>query len=137
MIFDNGKRGINLTSDGTPANHIGAARIRFNTIVSHDRSPVAVDDRLRGLAAAWLGNVAIRTDGGTNYVYTTLPYAAAGNVIGGGDIGFVDFAGRDLRITASSAATGAATGIEDFPTVDFEGDPRDGQQLDAGADELE
>ncbi len=136
MIYDNGKRGINMSSDGNSGNHIGSALIRFNTIVSDDESPIRLNDNLTGVTYDIIGNIAIRTDGGSNYIYTNLPYNQSNNITGSGDIGFINFTNRNLHITPSSTAVNAATGTTNFPIIDFDGDTRTSSNLDAGADEL-
>mgnify|MGYP005867287327 CR=1 FL=1 len=42
VIYDNGKRGINLASNGNSSNHIGEAIVRFNTIISNNHSTFAL-----------------------------------------------------------------------------------------------
>lgn len=133
VIYDNGKRGINLASNGNSSNHIGSAIIRFNTIVSNTQSPVGINDDLTGVNFEINGNVAIRTDGGSTYVFSNLPYVQSNNITGSNDIGFNDFQNRNLRITSGSTAINAAVGLTDFPATDFEGNPRSAASLDSGA----
>ncbi|WP_298480925.1 right-handed parallel beta-helix repeat-containing protein [uncultured Maribacter sp.] len=133
VIYDNGMRGINLASNGNSSNHIGHALVRFNTIVSDSKSSIGINDALIGVDFDIIGNIAIRTDGGTTFIYANLPYSESNNVIGSNDIGFIDFSNRDLHITNSSAATNAAVGLTDFPLTDFDGNTRDIASLDAGA----
>lgn len=136
FIYDNGKRGINLASNGTISNHIGSAKIRFNTIVSADESPIGINDDLNGVTFDIIGNIAIRTDGGSTYVYSSLPFNESDNLTGSADIGFLDFPNRDLHISNSSSATNGVSNAVDFPAVDFDGDPRMTTDLDIGADEI-
>ena len=135
FIYDNGKRGIHLSSDGTLENHIKKAVIRFNTIVSSDNSPIGINDNLSDVTIDIIGNIAIRTDGGSTFVFTTLPYQNSANLTSSTDIGFVDFEKRDLHILSSSSATKGANGITNFPTIDFDGEHRT-TDLDIGADEI-
>lgn len=135
MIYGNGKRGVNLASDGNPSNHIGRAVLRFNTIVAADQSPIGIKDNLEGLEILLTGNIAERTDGGSTYFFTELPYTDAFNLTATGDVGFVDFANRDLHITTASPAYNAAVGAASFPAVDIDGDTRMDSSLDIGADE--
>ncbi len=136
FIYDNGKRGINLASNGTTANHIGAAEIRFNTILSNSSSPIALQDDLVNVGFDLTANVLIRTDGGSNFVYTSLPYTDRSNLTDANDIGFVDFTNRDLHITSGSSAENYVGSLADFPAVDYDGNIRDSLGLDAGADEI-
>lgn len=133
VIYDNGKRGINLASNGTTSNHIGSALVRFNTIVSNSQSPIGINDDLTGVTFNFDGNIAIRTDGGSTYIYSNNAFSQSYNTTGSGDIGFVNFTNRNLKITSSSSAQNAATGITNFPALDYEGNTRVISSLDAGA----
>ncbi len=133
VIYDNGKRGVHLASNGNSSNHIGEAVVRFNTIIVNNQSPIGINDGLTGVTFNLYGNIAIRTDGGTTYVYSNLPYNQSNNVTGSSDIGFIDFLNRNLRISKTSTAVNAAVGLTDFPSTDFLGNIRDAISLDAGA----
>ncbi len=136
IIYDNGKRGINLASNGTTANHIGKALIRFNTLVSNSNSSIGINDALSDVSFSILGNVLIRTDDKTTFIFSSLPYFETNNIKSSVDIGFVNFANRNLHITNYSAAVNAAVGIIPFPALDFDGDSRTSSNLDVGADQL-
>ncbi len=133
VIYDNGKRGINLASNGNVSNHIGHAVIRFNTIITNNKFPVGINDALTRVNFDIYGNIAIRTDGGSTYVYSNLSYHQNNNVVAAGDIGFVDFANRKLQLSKTSIAIDAAVGVADFPLTDFDGNSRNALTLDAGA----
>lgn len=133
VIYDNGKRGVNLASNGNSSNHIGEAVVRFNTIISNNQSPIGINDDLSGVSFNIYGNIAIRTDGGSTYVFSNLSYNKSNNITGSNDIGFIDFINRDLRITNTSIAINAGVGLTEFPITDFIGNSRDASSLDAGA----
>ncbi|WP_027420754.1 right-handed parallel beta-helix repeat-containing protein [Crocinitomix catalasitica] len=136
IIYDNGKRGINLASNGETGNHIGNVLIRFNTLLTNTESPIGINDELTGVTFDIIANIAIRTDGGETYIYSTLPYNETHNIFDTGDIGFADFSQRNLHIIESSSAVNAGEGLIDFPLNDFDGESRTEVGLDAGADEL-
>lgn len=137
LIYDNGKRGINLASNGNTTNHIGSAWVRFNTIISSEQSPVGINEGLTRATFDIEANILIRTDGKSTFVFANLPIGQVYNVTGFGDIGFVDFADRELNIVANSTANNAAVGITDYPVTDFAGINRQAVGLDAGAYALE
>lgn len=137
MIYDNGKRGINLASNGTSENHIGRALIRFNTIISSSESPIGINDALTGVTVDVFANITVRTDGGATFIFSALPFNQSHNITSNGDVGFVDFLNRNLHLINSSIAKGAAAGIVDFPLTDWDGDTRLAPNLDVGADEIE
>jgi len=136
FIYDNGSRGIQLSSNGNAGNHIGNAVIRFNSLVSDDKSCVGIDDDLSGVDLVINGNILIRTDGDDLLIYTNLAYLSSNNLLSNEDIGFVNFQERDLHILPSSSAVDFATGVSDFPNTDIDGDVRTSEGLDCGADEL-
>lgn len=136
IIYDNGKRGINLASNGNTANHIGSALIRFNTILSHSKSNIGINDDLIGVTFEIIGNILIRRDSASTYISSIHNYNPSYNITSNGDIGFVNYNARDLHITTSSAAHNAAIGISDFPKFDYDRDIRINSSLDIGADEL-
>ncbi len=135
IIYDNGKRAVNLASNGNTDNHINNAVIRFNTMVVNDKSCIATNEELTGVDMAIFGNILIRTDGADSYIFTTHAFTENMNLVGDSDIGFNDFTNRDLHLSSGSSAEGFATGITDFPTTDIDGEPRTADNLDAGADE--
>jgi hypothetical protein len=136
IIYDNGKRAINLASNGESENHIGNALIRFNSTLSNDESPIGINDDLTNVNFNIYGNILIRTDGGSTYIFSSLPYSQSYNIMDSGDIGFIDFNNRNLHILNSSSATNAADGITSFPTIDIDGDTRNSSNIDIGADEI-
>lgn len=136
FIYDNGSRGIQLSSNGNSENHIGKAVIRLNSIVTNDKSCIGVDDDLLGVDLQINGNVLIRTDADDLFIFTGLAYQSSHNLLNSGDIGFVNFQQRDLHILPFSNAIGFATGLSNFPSTDIDGEERTGEQLDCGADEL-
>lgn len=136
FIFDNGKRAINLASNGESENHIGNALIRFNSTISNDASPIGINDDLTNVNLNIYGNILIRTDGGSTYIYSSLPYSQSYNILNSGDIGFLDFNNRNLHILNSSSANNAAAGITTFPSTDIDNDSRSTDNIDIGADEI-
>ncbi|PKR82139.1 hypothetical protein CW751_02025 [Brumimicrobium salinarum] len=133
VIFDNGKRGIHLASNGETANHIGSALVRFNTIVSNTESTIGINDDLSNVTVDLLANILIRTDGGSTYIYANVPFNQEKNITSNGNLGFVDFSNRNLRLTNASSAINYAVGLTDFPSIDFDGNTRTIGSLDAGA----
>lgn len=136
FIYDNGKRAINLASNGNTANHIAAAEIRFNTMISSTSSVIGINDKLTGTAVDLTANIAIRMDGSSLFVFSNQPYTTNRNITANNDVGFVSYAGRDLHLTNSSIARNHAAGITNFPAIDIDGDNRASATLDAGADEI-
>ena len=136
FIYENGKRGVNLASNGTSENHIGAATIRFNTIVSNDQSPIGINESLDDVSTSIYGNILIRTDGNSTFIYSLNTYSETHNIKSNTDIGFVNFSAHDFHITSSSSAVNAATGVIDFPSSDIDGDQRIANGVDCGADEI-
>ena len=136
FIYDNGKRAINLASNGTAANHINEATIRFNTLVSGTSSVIGINDALTGTTIDLIANIAIRLDGSSLFVFSNLPYHTTKNITANHDIGFINFGARDLHITSNSMARNHANGIATFPTTDIDQDQRIATDLDAGADEI-
>lgn len=136
FIYDNGKRAINLASNGDPANHIGSATIRFNTLLSEDQSTIGIQDDLTGVNFDLIANILLRTDGGSTFIFTSLPFNEEQNMTGDDDMGFADFINRDFHLFSISPAVGAAVGVSSFPDNDFDGDSRQATSLDVGADEI-
>lgn len=125
-----------MASNGETENHLGHVLVRFNTLLTNNQSPIAMNDELTGVVFDYIGNILIRTDGGTTYVYSSLVYNESNNIVNSIDIGFIDFTNRNLHITNSSIAVDAASGSSSFPLTDFDGDSRSSNNLDAGADEI-
>ena len=136
IIFDNGKHAINLESNGDPSNHIGSTTIRFNTLLSDDQATIGIQDNLIGVNCNLIANILLRTDGGSMYIFTSLPLNEEQNMTGSGDMGFADFMNRDFHIFSISPAVDAAVGVSSFPSDDFDGDTRNAASLDVGADEI-
>lgn len=137
FIYDNGSRGINLTSNGTESNHISGASLRFNTIVSEDQAPIGIDDALCNGDNRVIANINIRRDGGSLFIFSNCSLTESNNLNSDTDIGFVDFVNRDLHLISSSGANGLANGLSGFPSDDIDGDLRNPASLDAGADQLD
>lgn len=135
FIYDNGKRGVHLASNGTSANHIGEVIVRFNTIITNNKSPISTNESLTDVALSFIGNILIRTDGGTEFIYSNQTYSDLYNLTTSGDLNFQDFTNRNLHLTETSSAQNFATGAENFPDEDIDGDIRDVTNLDAGADQ--
>jgi hypothetical protein len=139
IIYDNAVRGVQLYDNGDSANYIGKAIVRFNTIVSKDKSPVGMDESFSNVDLEVFGNILIRTDGGDMYIYGPSSFiSTTKNLKAGGDIGFVNFEGRNLHLTSTSQARNFAAGLTEFPEKDFDnGTIRKQASLDAGACEIE
>ncbi|MFT5820962.1 MAG: hypothetical protein ACI8ZM_002210 [Crocinitomix sp.] len=136
FIYDNGKRGVNLASNGTTTNHIAEAVVQFNTIVTSNKSPLSANDGLTGVTLSFIGNILIRTDGGSEFIYASLPYSDSHNLTGSGDLGFQDFNNRNLHINAGSSANNFGTGAVASPSDDIDNELREIGNIDAGADQL-
>lgn len=134
MFYDNGKAAIAL-SNGDNSSPVKAVVARFNTLVSMDQPLLSIDDQLTRTNINWLCNIVIRTDGNPTVVASNLPYKEEKNLVGNGDVGFVDFLNRKLHLGANSTAENFATGTLTFPLFDMDGDARQASNLDAGADE--
>ncbi len=135
FIYDNSSRGSNLQTDGNSVNHIGRAIIRFNTIITANKSCIGVSSGMSDVSVEAYGNILIRMDNGTNYIDSSDPVTQNQNLQSYTDIGFVNFNLRDLHITASSSAIDFAVGLSNYPILDIDGDTRSSDSLDAGADE--
>jgi hypothetical protein len=136
FIYDNTSRGTNLQTDGNSSNHIGNAIIRFNTIITSNKSCIGVSSGMSDVAVEAYGNILIRVDAGTNYVESSSPVTQSQNLQNSTDIGFANFSSRDLHITSSSNAVNFAANLVNFPSSDIDGENRSSATLDAGADEI-
>lgn len=136
MIYDNELRAINIASNGNVNNHVGEVNIRFNTLLSADKTPIGLANDLSGVDIKLSGNILVRTDGQNSFVFGTNTFSDSDNVKVGGDINFVNFVGRDLHITSSSVANGFINSTADIPANDIDNDVRSGSEIDAGADEI-
>lgn len=137
IIYDNGKRGVNLNTNGSPNNHIGNAIIRFNTIVVASKSAVNISSGMSDIDIEVYGNILVRTDGNSNIIEHSDLITSSQNLTSNNDIGFIDFINRNLHIKVTSTAKNYAVGITNFPTIDFDGENRTNTGLDAGADEIQ
>ena len=136
IIYDNGKRGVNLNTNGSLNNHIGNTIIRFNTIIVNSKSAINISAGMSDVGIEIYGNILIRTDGNPNIIEYIDPIISTQNLISNNDIGFIDFSNRSLHIKLTSTAKNYAVGITNFPAVDFDGEDRTTTDLDAGADEI-
>lgn len=132
-IVYNCQRGMNIADGGEP--YVDSTVIRFNTFITEDYMNVSIGSGL-SMNIDIYGNVLIRKDGSTVYLWGDSPFNSSTNVVSSGDIGFVDFLNHDYHITNLSTAFSFANGLTDFPTQDFENDTRDFSRLDAGADQF-
>lgn len=137
IIYDNGKRGVNLNTNGNSNNHIGNAIIRFNTIVVSSKSAINISSGMAGIGIDIYGNILVRTDGNSNIIEHSDPITQNLNLISNTDIGFVDFINKNLHIVGTSSAKNYVVGIANFPIIDFDGENRPSNGLDAGADEIQ
>lgn len=83
------------------------------------------------------GNILINAGGSNKYIGYSSSHELefeSKNLTATGDIGFVDYEGRDLRITSASEANNFAVGLTAYPKDDFINlDVREENNLDAGA----
>jgi hypothetical protein len=110
--------------------------VRFNTIVTDSKSPIGVNDDLNDVTLQFDGNILVRMDGQSTFIFSSNNFTSTNNLTSSGDIGFVNFGGRDLHINTTSTAVGFSSGIATFPTDDIDGNTRDAADMEAGADEL-
>jgi len=136
IIYYNGERCVQLESNGNAYNHVTNAVVRFNTLVSADRSLIGTDDTIDGVPMNFYGNIMVREDAVNIYFFSNASYTQSQNLLSSTDVGFVDAANRDFHITSASTAVNFGTGAPGFPLTDFDGEPRASTNLDAGADEL-
>jgi len=136
IIYNNGKRGINLNTNGNPNNHIGNAILRFNTIIVSSLSAINISTGMSDVSIELYGNILVRTDGNFNIIEHFDPITSNFNLTSDSDIGFLDFNARNLHIKPTSTAKNYATGVTSFPLTDFDGENRTSVELDAGADEI-
>lgn len=140
IVYDTGRYGVAILSDGTVAHHINGATIRFNSVITEASASVKLDSGIADIPIEIYGNIFIRTDGSVQFIYDRGGDAAiqvnSANLTGSGDVGFVDFSNRNFHITAGSAAGLFDVGpVPQYPVFDFDGDMRaDGSQY-VGADD--
>ncbi len=122
---------IDAVKDGLVVRGSGAVDVRFNTILSAVEEARAL--RVEGPATSARGNL---------LVHRTLDRGVEGtlavdqkNYFQRGVAGFeVENRPLDLHLTADHAALGFATGLS-FPPLDIDGQAREGERVDAGADQ--
>lgn len=131
-IVYNCQRGVSIADGGEP--YVDSSIIRFNTFITDDYMSVSIGSGLSMINQIY-GNIFIRKDGGTIFIYATSPFDSSKNVSSNVDIGFVDFINHNYHITPLCIANSYANGIAKFPLSDFEGDLRFASHLDAGADQ--
>ncbi|MEE9431063.1 MAG: right-handed parallel beta-helix repeat-containing protein [Melioribacteraceae bacterium] len=137
FIYDNGKRGVNLNTNGNQNSHIGNTIIRFNSIVVSSKSAINISTGMSDIGIEIYGNILVRTDGNSNIIEFIDPITSEQNLTSSNDIGFLDFNNRDLHINTTSSAKNYAVGISNFPINDFDGENRTNSGLDAGADDIQ
>ncbi len=112
--------------------------IRNNTLHSTQSPPLAIYENDNFIAAA--GNILIFEGEAdtTQYIFIDVlaTLTESLNLKSSGDLGFVDFAGRDFHLASEASAAHNALPLNfGLPNDDFDGDLRLGLR-DAGADEL-
>ena len=127
-------RGIKIQDGGE--SYVDTSIIRFNTVIIANNMCVGIGPSL-SMDIDIYANILVREDGNQYKIWAESPFDSAKNVLSNGDIGFVDFNNNDFHIIPGCIADSYATGLTDFPTVDFEGDIRTVSDLDAGADQID
>eukprot|EP01029_Cantina_marsupialis_P006923 TRINITY_DN1763_c0_g2_i1.p3 TRINITY_DN1763_c0_g2~~TRINITY_DN1763_c0_g2_i1.p3 ORF type:complete len:393 (+),score=77.66 TRINITY_DN1763_c0_g2_i1:8167-9345(+) len=142
VIYDNSRENIRLSLDPSSTNSpYGSFVIRFNTVISSSsKAPISGNTwKSEETELEAYGNLLVRTDGGNSFIESSgsNPFIENNNLTSTGDVGFVDFAGRNLHLSSGSKALNYAVGVADFPADDYDRtDVRKGSSLDAGAYEL-
>ncbi len=136
VIYNNQKKGIGFYSHGNPADHIGKAIVRFNTIIQQTGACIYTARNVETIDIEAYANIGVRLDNNPKITEFNSTTEAFTNLFSNTDIGFVDIANNDYHILATSSAIGFATSVSEFPTEDFENDQRTSSKLDAGADQL-
>ena len=119
-----------------PENHNQKVIIRFNSMIQQADYSMRVGPEFESTTAVEIyGNIAVNPS--EEYLRTFYEgITTYNNLTQTGDIGFVDPANGDLHLMSNSQAIDFCVGLPAFPTTDIDGDPRDSNTLDAGADEL-
>ena len=134
IIFDC-DRAISLVSSGQNNFHATLLWVRFNTLVQKERAPLVVGGGFNATSGVVADGNIIINESGDPFITTGSIMVGDSNLYATSDIGFIDFGGRNLKLTANSPAVNYADGLENFPATDIDGDPRSQWILDAGADE--
>jgi len=133
-IVYNCQRGVTVVDGGD--SYVDSAIIRFNTLITNNFMNISIGAGLI-MTNEIYGNILIRKDGSTIYIWAESSYDSTKNVLSNDDIGFIDFLNHDYHITNLSSAFSFATGLTEYPSHDFENDIREFTRLDAGADQIE
>ncbi len=129
----NCERGISIANGGKP--YVDSTIVRFNTFITNNLMSISIGSGL-SMKVEIYGNILIRTDGSSIYIWAESTYNATKNVTSSNDIGFVDFLNHNYHITNQSIAYSFATNLPAYPPTDFENDPRNSIRLDAGAHQI-
>jgi hypothetical protein len=132
-IVDNCQRGVSIVDGGKQM--VDSTIIRFNTLISDNFMNISIGPGLQ-MNIDIYGNIFVRKDNSSIYVWGESSFNAFTNLTSHGDIGFVDFINHNYHLLSSSEAYGFVTGLDQFPQTDFEGDFRFSLRLDAGADQF-
>ena len=129
VVVNNGHGGITFSSgDGVK---IDRAIVRFNTVVNNSRG-MWIYENLSSIDIQIYGNIFI--EGNEKYLYlATQPSLNKDNLTDSSDIGFVNFAEHNFKLTQSSKARNFVSSIPDVPPYDFSGNPMGSEPFDAGA----
>ena len=138
VIVNSKKHDINFGGD-RPYPKIDRAIVRFNTLVHNKKSSIYkkgiyIDENLEKSDFQIYGNIIINSE--KNYFhYRTKPLVDIDitNLTSTSDIGFVDFAKEDFRLTLKSSARDFVSGIPATPPYDVLKNPMGDEPFDAGA----
>lgn len=130
----NCENGIGLTTRGLVDYHNKNILVRFNSIYESTTYSIFVAKEYESTTEVEVyGNIIVQSK--ENYIQTYYDIIQYNNLNHTADIGFVDAENGDLHLLPTSAAIGFCAGISDYPTTDIDGELRDQNTLDAGADE--
>lgn len=138
VVYSNPRNNIRIMG-GANESKIGKAIVRFNTVISDNtNTPISLaTGDLPDTEFEVYGNILINAGGSNKYIGYSSSHELefeSKNLTATGDIGFVDYEGRDLRITSASEANNFAVGLTAYPKDDFINlDVREENNLDAGA----
>lgn len=131
----NNNYSITLSTVGKEEDHNKNVIIRFNSMIQSENPSIQIDDRFKNTTSfAVYANIMVNP----TEEYIKTPFVidfVEKNLTAINDIGFVD-ADNDLHVKNGSQAQGFASGIQaPFPKEDIDGDLRNINSLNAGADE--